>query len=86
MAGAVYLYFLLRLTLSFLRKSLEPIHDPSALAVNLAGLGVVVVLLVNSMSDHLTANKWYFNVLWSIVWYAYFCSRTDSAKPLSKTQ
>jgi len=85
-AGAVYLYFVLRLTLSFLRKSLAPVRDPSALAINLAGLGVVVVLLVNSMSDHLTASKWYFYVLWSIVWYAYFCSRTDSAQTLSKIQ
>lgn len=75
--GILYAYLVIRFFLYFLRRSKTIFNDPNALVVNLAGLGVVVVLLINSMSDHLTANKWYFNIVWSIIWYAYFCSRTN---------
>ncbi len=75
--GLVYAYVIVRLLIYFLRKSKAKVKDPSAQAINLIGLGVIVVLLVNSMSDHLVADKWYFNVIWSILWYTYFCSRAE---------
>jgi len=49
--------------------------DPSRFALALAGAGVATVMLINSMSDHMTANRWYFNVVWSLIWYAFFASR-----------
>lgn len=77
-AGFAYALLVLALLLNFLRKAKTIPQDFSLLTVNLAGLGVVIVLLINSMSDHLTANKWYFNILWSIIWFAYFCGRSES--------
>jgi hypothetical protein len=50
-------------------------NDPARLALFLAGIAALLVLLVNSLSDHLSANKWYFNVVWSIIWYCYFASK-----------
>jgi len=57
----------------FLRKN--TINDPAALAIHLAGLGVVAALAVNGITDHSNENRWYFNVIWSLIWYCYFCSR-----------
>lgn len=56
------------------------VHDenPSRYAVQLSGIGVTTVLLINSFSDHLTANRWYFNVVWSLVWYAFFIMNSPS--------
>ncbi|WP_242392045.1 O-antigen ligase family protein [Anaeromyxobacter oryzisoli] len=74
LAGAVYLFVVCRLWWRFAwgpRKA----WDRSRFALGLAGLGAVSVLLVNSMSDHLTANRWYFNVVWSVIWYCYFASQ-----------
>jgi hypothetical protein len=48
--------------------------------LSLAGAGAATVLLLNSLSDHMTANRWYFNVVWMMVWYAYFASR---ARPVA---
>jgi hypothetical protein len=76
-AGVLYAYLVVRLLFYFFRKAVTVSNDPSALAITLAGLGVLVILLINSMSDHLTANKLYFNIIWSIIWYAYFCCKTD---------
>jgi hypothetical protein len=59
--------------------------DPSRFALALAGAGVAVVVLINSLSDHLTSNRWYFNVVWSLIWYAYFASRTDKNPTTSRT-
>jgi len=84
-ATVAYVYLVFGLLIYFLRKAMNIVKDPSALAVNLAGVGVVFVLLINSMSDHLTANKWYFNIIWSIVWYAYFCCKTDCQEMVMKT-
>lgn len=50
---------------------------PGKFAMVLAGAGVATVVLLNSMSDHMTANRWYFNVIWSVIWYAYFASRAS---------
>ncbi len=76
LCGFAYLYVLFRLLLS-LMKSVKSIGDHSELAIKLSGVGAVVVILVNSISDHLTANRWYFAVLWSIAWYAYFSKSVD---------
>ncbi len=73
--GLAYISFVLGLLLSFFRVRSQTIHDPSALAVYLAGLGVCIAVAVNSMTDHMTESRCYFNLIWSIVWYSYFCSR-----------
>lgn len=83
LGGGVYAYLILRLLLHFFKKSKAAV-DPPVQAIALAGLGVVVVLLINSMSDHLVANKWYFNVIWSIIWYAFFCCQSDSRQGATK--
>jgi hypothetical protein len=54
--------------------------DPAALAVFLAGHGAVIVIALNSITDHMTENRWYFNLIWSLVWYSYFCSRSDQGE------
>ncbi len=79
-AGIVYACLVISLFVHFFRRAITIINDPSAIAINFAGLGVVVIILINSMSDHLTANKWYFNIVWSIIWYAYFSSKTNPQK------
>jgi len=75
--GIVYAYMILKLLIFFYRKSKALNQDNHALSIHLSGLGVTTVLLINSISDHLVANKWYFIVIWSILWYAYFCSSTN---------
>jgi hypothetical protein len=81
-SGMVYIYIILRLLIYFFRKSKTFLEDSSGLAVNLAGLGVAVVVFINSMADHMVANRWYFGVIWSVIWYSYFCSQTK-AQPLA---
>lgn len=51
------------------------IDDNNALAITTAGQGVIVAFALNSMTDNIIANRWYFNVIWSLIWYCYFCSR-----------
>lgn len=74
------LYFLLPtgLLLSFVSYNPGP-SEPARFALSLAGAGAATVLLLNSLSDHMTANRWYFNVVWMTIWYAYFASRTRPA-------
>jgi hypothetical protein len=71
-----------------LARSRERIGYPGNAMLRQAGIGVATVLLVNSMSDHLTANRWYYNVVWSMVWFCLMSTRTSSAeaplKPVSK--
>ena len=78
MGGLVYFCVLLKLGCSFFRRQRGIVEDPFRLAIRSAGLGVFVVVLINSFSDHLTANRWYFNVIWSLLWYAYFCNKNAS--------
>ena len=80
--GLAYAYLVAGLLIYFIRSQKRIIDDHSALAVNLAGLSVIVAVAVNSMTDHLTANRWYFNVIWSIIWYSYFCSRAAHSGPI----
>jgi hypothetical protein len=82
LCGLVYMYVLFRIMLSFLNIPPGGV-DKSEYVIRLAGIGVLVVILVNSFSDHLSANRWYFNVLWSIAWFTYFSSNPEARLPLS---
>lgn len=84
LCGIIYFLFPTALLLSFISYNLMP-RDPPRFTLSLAGAGVTTVLLINSFSDHLTANRWYFNVVWSLIWYAYFASRSTSFPSPSKT-
>ena len=77
--GLAYTFLILGLMVSFFQRRKSRIKDPAALAVYLAGLGVIVAVAVNSMTDHMTENRWYFNLIWSLIWYSYFCSRAALA-------
>jgi hypothetical protein len=70
------------LLFSFFKRCKAIADHPAAFATYLAGLGVIVVTAVNSMTDHMSVNRWYFNVIWSIVWYSYFCSRAAQQEPV----
>ncbi len=52
------------------------VRDPCRIPVVLAGVGVTAAFAINSFSDHLTANRWYFNVTWSLIWFGFFASRS----------
>lgn len=83
--GLAYVSLVTGLVISFFQVRKSALHDPAALAVHLAGLGVIVAVAVNSMTDHMTENRCYFTLIWSIVWYSYFCSHTDANADLSQT-
>jgi hypothetical protein len=72
--GIGYVTLVIGLLIYFfqIRKSIT--NDLYKLAIHLAGLGVIVAIAVNSITDHMNSNRWYFNVIWSIIWYCYFCS------------
>jgi len=74
LGGLAYASFVLGLLFSFLRKRKNTMNDPSLLAVYLAGLGVIIAVALNSITDHMTENRWYYTFIWSVVWYSYFCS------------
>ena len=75
LGGLAYTSLVAGMLISFFQNRKNTINDPSALATYLAGLGVIVVLAVNSITDHLAENRWYFNLIWSLIWYCYFCNR-----------
>jgi O-antigen ligase len=75
MGGVAYTSLIVGLMYSFIRRRKSLIDDPSALAVYLAGLGVIVVVAVNSITDNMLSSRWNFNLIWSLIWYSYFCSR-----------
>jgi len=79
--GLAYLSLVFGLLISFFQVRQRAVADPCALAVQLAGLGVIVAVAVNSMTDHMTENRWYFTLIWSLVWYSYFCSRPGKPGP-----
>jgi O-antigen ligase len=60
--------------------------NPAQIAILLAGVGALTVFVINSFSDHLVANRWYFNVVWSMIWYGYYASKSvtsqDSVKQI----
>jgi O-antigen ligase len=82
--GLGYASLVAGLLISFFQRRKSLMNDPSALAVFLAGLGVIVALAVNSMTDHSNVNRWYFNVIWCLIWYSYFCSRTPQTGTVPK--
>lgn len=73
--GLVYLFVPVKILFSSVTAKLKP-ENSARVALSLATIGAVTVLLINSMSDHLTANRWYFNIVWSIIWFGYFASRS----------
>jgi hypothetical protein len=75
--GALVYASVLGCLLVLLIKSAKAVESQSQLAILLAGIGVAAVIVLNSFSDHLSANRWYYNVVWSIVWLAYFSSRSS---------
>jgi O-antigen ligase len=75
MGGLAYICLVSGLLIYFIRSQKRIIKDPFVLAVYLAGIGVIVAIAVNSMTDNVGVNRWYFNIIWSVIWYSYFCSR-----------
>ena len=75
--GVAYTFVVIRLLVFFFRNTKLVGDDRAASAVYLAGLGVSVAVAVNSMTDHMTGSRWYFIVIWSLMWYSYFCSRGE---------
>ncbi|MBV5328702.1 MAG: O-antigen ligase family protein [Chlorobium sp.] len=82
-AGMVYVYTLLRLAIQFFIRSIDEKLDLHRQAISLAGLGVAIVVIVNSLGDHLVANRWYFYVVWSILWFSYFGSQSLSTNSVA---
>jgi chromate transport protein ChrA len=72
--GLLYLFVPIKILLTLVSVKIH-MKDPVQVAILLAGVGAVTVLLINSFADHLTANRWYFNVVWSIIWYCFFAAK-----------
>jgi O-antigen ligase len=79
LGGLAYPFLFVGLLASFFLRGKKMIKDPPALAVYLAGLGVTVAVAVNSMTDNVGVCRWYFNIMWSLIWYCYFCSLAGQA-------
>jgi len=77
--GLAYPFLVAGLLISFFIRGKRMVKDPPALAVYIAGFGVTVAVAVNSMTDNVGVNRWYFNIMWSLIWYCYFCSRAGEA-------
>jgi hypothetical protein len=77
LCGLVYFLDVSGLLFLFVSISTAPLNS-SRFALALVGAGTLTVVLINSLSDHLTSNRWYFNVVWSLIWYAFFASRVES--------
>lgn len=73
--GFAYITLVTGLLIYFFKSRKRGIEDNSALAITLAGQSVIVAFAINSMTDNICGSRWYFNVIWSIIWYSYFCSR-----------
>jgi len=82
--GLGYVYLVVGLLIYFFHVPKSTFNDASALAVHLAGLGVIVALAINSMTDHSNENRWYFNVIWSIIWFSYFSGSVPQGKAAGK--
>lgn len=84
MGGLAFPALFIGLLIYFFKRRKNIIGDQNALAIHLAGFSVIVALAVNSMTDNIGVNRWYFNVIWSIIWYSYFCSRAAQTEPVPK--
>jgi hypothetical protein len=71
--GLAYVSLVAGLLIAFFRVK-KGAMDASTLAIYLAGIGVIVSMAINSLTDHMNSNRWYFNVIWSLIWYCYFIS------------
>lgn len=74
LGGLAYVLLIACLFFSLLATQKNVRGDPAGLAVWLAGLGVLIAASVNSMTDHFSGTRVYYNVIWSLIWYCYFCS------------
>jgi O-antigen ligase len=77
LGGLAYALLIIVLCISFFQMRKDTV-DHAKLAIQLAGFGAIIAVAVNSMTDHMTENRWYFNLIWSLIWYCYFCSRAPS--------
>lgn len=82
MGGIAYTSLVVGMLIPFLLVRKKASDSPAGHAIYLAGLGVIVAIAANSMTDHMTENRWYFTLIWSIVWYCYFCSRKGQTEPV----
>lgn len=73
--GLAYPSLVIGLLIYFFKNRKLKIDDSSALAICMAGLGVIIAYAINTMTDNVGPNRWYNNILWSLIWYCYFCSR-----------
>jgi len=73
--GIAYVSLTMGLMIYFFTFRRREVEDHSSYAIILVGLGVCVALAVNSMTDTISPNKWYFTTIWSLIWYCYFSSR-----------
>jgi len=84
MGGLAYLSLVLGLLIHFFKRRKNISVDHNALAIYLAGFGAIISLAVNSMTDHIGDNRWYFNLIWSLIWYSYFCSLAAQTENVPK--
>jgi len=82
--GLAYPFLVTGLLIYFFKIRKMRTEDHSALAISLAGYGVIVAFAVNSMTDDIGVSRWYFNAIWSLVWYCYFCSRAAQVGDVQK--
>lgn len=73
--GTAYPFLVTGVLIFFIRSGKRISRDSSAFAITLAGKGVIVALALNSMTDNISSNRWFFNAIWSLIWYCYFCSQ-----------
>ena len=82
--GLAYPSLVIGLLIYFFKRGKSRIEDHNAFAIHLAGFSIIIALAVNSMTDNIGVNRWYFNVIWSLIWYSYFCSRAAQPEPVPK--
>ena len=75
--GWAYVIVVGILLVSFLRLRKKVLGDRWLVCIYLAGFGALVAVAANSMTDHMNSNRWYFNVIWSLIWYSYFSCSGD---------
>ena len=76
--GLLYLFVPTKILASMVAPKVH-IKDPAQITILLAGIGAVTVFLINSSADHLTADRWFFNVVWSMIWYCFFTAQANIA-------
>jgi len=84
MGGLAFPALFIGLLIYFFKRRKNIIGDHNALAIHLAGFSIIVALTVNSMTDNIGVNRWYFNVIWSLIWYSYFCSLAAQTENVPK--